>query len=314
MCRCFGTRPVWLAFPDPSSSMKDRLPHKKQRELGGWLFAKSCDRGALFPEKGLTQWLQRMGFQAVQPGNHIGARAHEVLLGRACSEDARVALLESVCVALVLHTGREMPVEPALAATEAPPRDSVRGGWAQLDEVDLQEELLNRAAMLKSCPHFLWGRMRECFAVALSKNTGRFVPNQSMEIVLFGSEDAAAPTAQHWQPRQGRVVAACCEVPTRRVGTADPPKRTSLVPPRTPEEEAIRRRQTAQSRVQRGQVSRARQALIGASLAPRNSETLDALQNRRPQERISVIPTGGAGFSTTVSIAGGPKVVREVFA
>ena len=46
MCRCFGTRPVWhrvllcwsgswhphLAFPDPS-------------------FAKSCDRGALFPEK-----------------------------------------------------------------------------------------------------------------------------------------------------------------------------------------------------------------------------------------------------------------------
>ena len=64
----------------------------------------------------------------------------------------------------------------------------------------------------------------------------------------------------------------------------------SLVPPRTPEEEAIRRGLIAQSRVQREQVSRARQALIGASLAPRNSETLDALQNRRPQERISAIP------------------------
>ena len=85
----------------------------------------------------------------------------------ACSEDARVALLESVFVALVLHTGREIRVEPALEATEAPPRDSVLGGWAQLDEVDLQEELLNRVPMLKSCPHFLRGRMRECFAVAL---------------------------------------------------------------------------------------------------------------------------------------------------
>ena len=31
-----------------------------------------------------------------------------ILLGHACSEDARVALLESVCVVLVLHTGREI--------------------------------------------------------------------------------------------------------------------------------------------------------------------------------------------------------------
>ena len=88
-------------------------------------------------------------------------------MGRACSEDARVALLESVHVALVLHTGREMRVEPTLAATEAPPRDSVLGGWAQLDEIYLQEELLNLLLMLNSCPHFLRGRMRECFAVAL---------------------------------------------------------------------------------------------------------------------------------------------------
>ena len=127
-----------------------------------------CHRSwGIVSREGLTQWLRREGFQAVQPGNHIGARPHEVLLGRACSEDARVALLESVYVALVLHTGRELRVEPALAAPEAPPRDSVLGGWAQVDEVDLQEELLNRVPMLKSCPHFLQGRMRECFPVAL---------------------------------------------------------------------------------------------------------------------------------------------------
>ena len=138
----------------------------------GWLALREVMRSwGIVSREGLTQWLQREGFQAVQPGNHIGARAQEVLLGRACSEDARVALLESVYVPLVLHTGRETRVEPALAATEAPLRDSVLGGWAQLDEVDLQEELLNRVAMLKSCPHFLRGRMRECFAVALRRDT-----------------------------------------------------------------------------------------------------------------------------------------------
>ena len=31
-------------------------------------------------------------------------------------------------------------VEPALATTETPPRDNVLGGWAKLDEIDLQEE------------------------------------------------------------------------------------------------------------------------------------------------------------------------------
>ena len=33
-----------------------------------------------------------------------------------------------------------------------------------------------------------------------------------------------------------------------------------------------------------------REALIGAALAPRNLETLEALQSRRPQERVSQIP------------------------
>ena len=79
----------------------------------------------------------------------------------------RMSAAELVYVAVVLRIGREIRVAPAQAATEAPPRDSALGGWAQLGKVDLQEELLNRVPMLKSCPHFLRGRMRECFAVAL---------------------------------------------------------------------------------------------------------------------------------------------------
>ena len=41
------------------------------------------------------------------------------------------------------------------------------GIWEQMDHVDLQETFLLRIPMLKSCPHFLWGRFRECFAVTL---------------------------------------------------------------------------------------------------------------------------------------------------
>ena len=121
----------------------------------------------------------------------------------------------------------------------------------------------------------------------------RLVPNQSMEIVLFGAEDAAKRNAQHWQPRQGRVGAACCEVPTRPVGTTDP--------------RSERVRLAAQSRVQREQVSRARQALIGAALAPRNSENVGCIAEQAPTRTDLRIPH-------TVSIAVGPKVVREVFA
>ena len=56
------------------------------------------------------------------------------------------------------------------------------------------------------------------------------------------------------------------------------------------EEEQRRRGQAACNRVQRGQVSRARQELTGATLAPKNSDTLAELQGRRPREQVREIP------------------------
>ena len=52
----------------------------------------------------------------------------------------------------------------------------------------------------------------------------------------------------------------------------------------------MRRALAAQSRVQRGHVSQARQKLIGAALAPRNAATLESFQGRLPQESMSAIP------------------------
>ena len=51
-------------------------------------------------------------------------------------------------------------------------------------------------------------------------------------------------------------------------------------------EEAVRRSRAALNRVQRGQVSRARQELTGAALGPKNMDTLAELQGRRPSERV----------------------------
>ena len=60
--------------------------------------------------------------------------------------------------------------------------------------------------------------------------------------------------------------------------------------------EQQRRGKAAQSRVERGQVSRARQELTGATLAPKTDETLRELQGRRPQERIREIPVEVLNF------------------
>ena len=62
------------------------------------------------------------------------------------------------------------------------------------------------------------------------------------------------------------------------------------IPPVSMVQEQERRGRAAQNRVQQGQVSKARQELIGAALAPRDESTLDELTRRRPQERRQQIP------------------------
>ena len=54
--------------------------------------------------------------------------------------------------------------------------------------------------------------------------------------------------------------------------------------------EAERRGLAAQGKVKRGQVSRARQALVGAALSPKTEETLEELRRRRPQAALRQIP------------------------
>ena len=74
-------------------------------------------------------------------------------------------------------------------------------------------------------------------------------------------------------------------LPDRQTPNRSPAKEHS-------QEEEHRRGQAACNRVKHGQVSRARQELIGAALAPKTLDTSAELQGRRPQERVREIPPG----------------------
>ena len=111
----------------------------------------------------LSVWMRRQGFPAV-------------LMSEACRVDGRVALLEAVYVVIAIHMGRGGVVPPDRAfgiesrrtvGRPPVPTTSVDSNWLQLDQVSLEEIFALRIPMLKSCPHFLRGRVRESFNFAL---------------------------------------------------------------------------------------------------------------------------------------------------
>ena len=89
----------------------------------------------------------------------------------------------------------------------------------------------------------------------------------------------------------GRLVGRTLPTHRSRPGVTRSKDSTNGVQPRDETDaEQKTRKEAVYSRVKQGQVSRARQALTGAAVAPRTLETLAELQRRRPQERVREIP------------------------
>ena len=87
----------------------------------GWVLLRAVFRSwGIQDREHLTAHLRRQGFPATQPGNHISARAQEVLLAEACQVDGRVALLEVVCTNVAIHLGREWAVPEAIRPQSTP--------------------------------------------------------------------------------------------------------------------------------------------------------------------------------------------------
>ena len=78
---------------------------------------------------------------------------------------------------------------------------------------------------------------------------------------------------------------------------------------RSTEDTPERRAEAACQKVKLGEVSKALLCLTGASLPPGTDETFDAMQNRRPQEVVRIIPQDILEFEPDVPV----QVDRKTF-
>ena len=259
-------------------------------------------RWGVTTREGLSDWLGENRFPRTAPGNHISARAQDHIFGEASRMDARVSLLEAVFVLIAIQMGREVSVRPHTetvpTAPAGMPQEITRATWEQLDEVNVSEMFEMRVPMLKSCPRFLRGRLRFSFFVALRERL-RCKLDQDMQgenrawklfalvpmLLLHRPKHVGSVGRDELAKRADRLVRGHGLIAEVRSCTS----RTCPVP-KNDADDHMRRGLAAQSRVQRGQVSRARHELTGAALAPKDEITLAELRSRRPQSRAHDIP------------------------
>ena len=78
-----------------------------------------------------------------------------------------MSLIEVTCVLLAIHVGQEATCDVAPQEVAQQP-EQLSGGsmWEQVDSFSLEDVFSHRVGMLKTCPHFMRGRLRECFEIA----------------------------------------------------------------------------------------------------------------------------------------------------
>ena len=283
------------AITEPVQFHGGEIPASEAARVG-WLSLRGVMRNwRIDTPPQLSTWLRSQGFAASRPGHHIPARAQEQILSEACREDARVALLEAVHVLVTLHLGRVSGIPPVSRnvgpevrrqARPAFPTQVPSDSWLELDSVDLKQFFTKRPPMLKRCPYFLRGRLRQCFAIALRE---RYRARQEQDAVaeerawkLFGlvpamllhrprgtgsgGRDELAQRADEFASGHFRdllEMASRHAAESRKWG-------------HTQDDDTMERRgRAAQRRVESGQVSRARHELTGAALAPKTQATFE---------------------------------------
>ena len=128
--------------------------------------------GNIHPVHQISPVVSRPGFRndsARQPHPSTGAR----ILDRGgvqvrCSSGIVGSVLRSCDIACGPTNGRPTRFRPRwrdVAETGASVGENQR--WAQLDAVELNDWMLRRVPMLKTCPRFMRGRFRQCWGTAL---------------------------------------------------------------------------------------------------------------------------------------------------
>ena len=251
-------------------------------------------------EQDPSAWLRRQGFPGPQPGNHISATAQEFVLAEGCRFNARVAMLEAVFVTTTLEFGRQ-----TIPAREQPneiltfpgrgqgrsQRDPTIPNLDFFDDVDLEELFAERVPMLKSCPYFFRGRLWNSFRVALEERHraegegDELAEERAWKLFALVPQNVDAQSPWDWEcgPRRTRGELFVRGRWQELLASARNSVPTGTQKSQSARSEEERRGMAAQERVQKGQVSRTRQELVGSPLAPKNEETLREPRERRPQ-------------------------------
>ena len=249
-----------------------------------------------------AEWIHNQGFPMPRWGGHISARVQERILNIAVAHDARVSALESIFVSVTLaeceHVHDPVVTVPRAAAlhTSASFSDSC---WETLDRVDLREVFDSRFPVLQNCPFSVRGRFRQAVRTALEARSEAVRSQDVLGEVRGWKLFCLLPfwllrcsSDSHRVPkpelcRRMDMFSQGAWGKLMREATASVSNEHRVSPSRGSDQ---RRAEAACRKVQLGEVSRARQCLTGASLAPGTEATFREMQSRRPQEVQRPIP------------------------
>ena len=186
-----------------------------------------------------------------------------------------------------------------------------RTPWEMIDDIDLEEEFQHRFQVLQGCAAHLKGRFRQAARVALEArhnavhNNDHTMEARAWKLFLLlpfmllrkergvgkVGKDELSRRFDKFSEGQWRTL---LEEARRAVQVDCPRVATSMTPER--------RAQAACQKVRLGKVSRARQCLTGAALAPGNEDTFRALQGMRPQQVVRPLTQDVLEFEPEVPV------------
>ena len=271
--------------------------------------------------EGLSEWVHAQGFPQPRWGAHFSGRAQERLLNAAANHDARVSALETAYVQVTLQACEQGVREPDQTplqrrTTDAPalPAQS----WEALDLINLAEVFQDPIPSVAVLPIPVPGRYRHAARTALQeRHDAAMVGDVQRETRAWKLFTLLPFMLLRRVPGQSHVSKDELHARFNKFGDGqwvelldEAHRSTTVFVPRSPSvDSAERGAEAAERKVMLGEVSRARQCLTGAALAPGTEERFQTMQNRRPQVATRPISQEAREFRPEVPVS----IDRKVF-
>ena len=189
------------------------------------------------------------------------------------------------------------PAADGAIASSCDREDMLNSGWEWLDGVNLQQVFDKRFRVMQGCPHHVRGRFRQATRCALEARHNAIRAQDRISEIRAWKLFCLLPFVLLHRPIGGSRVSRedllerfdkfaqgkWCDL------FEDAMKNDRGCKAKTNTLSLAARARAACQKVQLGEVSRARQCLVGASVAPGTNDTFRAMQGRRPHEVVREI-------------------------